>query len=487
MTNLPSISYFIPELILIGLILTTICLDFSSKLRKHILPVNILGVLFVGLFVWNSLGTNQNIFSYLYIIDSFSTFFKLIFVLTTFLILIASSASNELDEIGHPEYYTLMMTVLLGLMIMVSSTNLIMIYIGIETASLASYVLAGMKKGNKASNEASLKYVIFGSFASGIMLYGMSWLYGLAGSTDIYQIHESILNSSALLEDNFMIYVAILMLLSGVGYKISMVPFHYWTPDVYEGAPTPITAFFSIAPKAAGIGLFLRIMYSLFSESGNFADPDPILNVDWPFLIAVLAAGTMTIGNVLAVQQNNVKRILAYSSIAHAGYMLMCASILSVSAIKAIMFYLVIYLFMNLGAFFFAIFISNKCEVEDVEGYKGLGYKSPLMASLMVLLLVSLTGLPPTAGFIGKVYLFSALIESKTFYWLAVVGILNSVVSLFYYFKIVKVMWLDEPKDESKITPKLALSILIIICSIPTLVFGLKWDLLLEFINKINF
>jgi len=421
----------------------------------------------------------------LFIVDTFSHFFKFIFVITTLLVIIVSSASKELDEIGHPEYYTLIMTVLLGLMMMVSSTNLIMIYLAIETASLASYVLAGMKRGNKSSNEASLKYVIFGSFASGIMLYGMSWLYGLSGSTDIIQIHNSFF---VLAEDNFMIYVSILMVLAGVGYKISMVPFHYWTPDVYEGAPTPITAFFSIAPKAAGFGLFIRIMYSLFSDSGMMADSTTILNVDWPFLIAILAAGTMTIGNVLAIQQNNVKRILAYSSISHAGYMLMCGAIMSSNAIRAIMFYIVIYMFMNLGAFFYAIFISNKLGVENVDEYKGLGYKSPLMASIMVIFLVSLTGLPPTAGFVGKVYLFSALIESKTFYWLAVVGILNSVVSLFYYFNIARAMWLDEPKDDSVINPHPAISVIIIICSIPTILFGLKWGILHDFIyNSIIF
>ena len=199
---------------------------------------------------------------------------------------------------------------------------------------------------------------------------------------------ENKMDKLVLVEDNFMIYVSILMVLAGVGYKISMVPFHYWTPDVYEGAPTPVTAFFSIAPKAAGFGLFIRIMYSLFSESGTIANSTPILNVDWPFLIAILAAGTMTIGNVLAIQQNNVKRILAYSSISHAGYMLMCGAIMSNSAIKAILFYIVIYMFMNLGAFFYAIFISNKLGVENVDEYKGLGYKSPLMASIMVIFLM---------------------------------------------------------------------------------------------------
>jgi NADH-quinone oxidoreductase subunit N len=208
------------------------------------------------------------------------------------------------------------------------------------------------------------------------------------------------------------------------------------------------------------------------------------MNVDWPFLIGILAAGTMTIGNALAIQQNNVKRILAYSSIAHAGYMLMSASILSVSAVNAILFYLAIYLFMNLGAFFFAIFISNKLNVNTVEEYKGLGYRSPLMSSIMVILLVSLTGLPPTAGFIGKVYLFAALIESDSFYWLAVVGILNSVISLFYYFSIARSMWLDEPDDKTKINPHPAIGVIIIICSIPTILFGLKWGILHDFIYQ---
>tara|TARA_S200000501_G_C20865600_1_gene761804 strand:- start:1615 stop:3072 length:1458 start_codon:yes stop_codon:yes gene_type:complete len=481
LNNIQSLSFFIPELLIVGLIIATICFDFSSITRKLIYPLNLVGIIFVGLSLWSSFGTNEQIFMNLFIVDPFSHFFKILFVIAAFMIIVVSNVTKELDEVGHPEYYTLLMTVLLGLMLMVSSTNLIMIYIGIETASLASYVLAGMKRGDKTSNEASLKYVIFGSFASGIMLYGMSWLYGLSGSTDISIIHDSLFT---LAEDNFMIYVSILMLLSGIGYKISMVPFHYWTPDVYEGSPTPVTAFFSIAPKAAGLGLFIRVIYSLFSETGSLADSSTILDVEWPFLIAVLATGTMTIGNLLAIQQNNVKRILAYSSIAHAGYMLMCGAILSANAINAILFYLVIYLFMNLGAFSFAIFISNKLNVENIEDYKGLGYKSPLMASIMVLFLVSLTGLPPTAGFIGKVYLFAALIESNSFYWLAVVGILNSVVSLFYYFNIARSMWLDEPNDDSKISPHFAISIIIIICSIPTMLFGIKWGILHDFIYE---
>tara|TARA_B000000557_G_scaffold259405_1_gene255187 strand:- start:240 stop:1697 length:1458 start_codon:yes stop_codon:yes gene_type:complete len=481
LSNIESLSYFLPELLVVILILLTICFDFTKSTRKLIFIVNAIGTLAVAGLLLSSFGINEKIFLNLFVVDPFSHFFKLIFVFAVFFVIIVSNYTKELNDVGMPEYYTLLMTVLLGLMLMVSSTNLIMIYVGIETASLASYVLAGMKRGDKTSNEASLKYVIFGSFASGIMLYGMSWLYGISGSTDIIAIHESL---NVLSDDNFMIYVAILMLLSGIGYKISMVPFHYWTPDVYEGSPTPVTAFFSIAPKAAGIGLFLRVFYSLFSETGDIASNTTIMNVDWPFLIGILAAGTMTIGNALAIQQNNVKRILAYSSIAHAGYMLMSASILSVSAVNAILFYLAIYLFMNLGAFFFAIFISNKLNVNTVEEYKGLGYRSPLMSSIMVILLVSLTGLPPTAGFIGKVYLFAALIESDSFYWLAVVGILNSVISLFYYFSIARSMWLDEPDDKTKINPHPAIGVIIIICSIPTILFGLKWGILHDFIYQ---
>tara|TARA_B100000029_G_scaffold507856_1_gene593424 strand:- start:525 stop:1724 length:1200 start_codon:yes stop_codon:yes gene_type:complete len=392
-----------------------------------------------------------------------------------------SKYSSEIKNIDKGEYYTLLLTVLLGLMLMVSSMNLIMIYLAIETVSIASYILAGMKTADKASNEASLKYVIFGSFASGIMLYGMSWLYGISGSTNIIEIHNSLLG---LWEDSFTIYMAIIFILAGIGYKISMVPFHYWTPDVYEGAPTPITAFFSVAPKAAGIAMFIRVMHHLFTENGFVADIHPILNVEWQFLVAVLAAGTMTIGNFLAIQQTNVKRILAYSSIAHAGYMLMSATILSENAVKAIMFYLVVYLFMNLGAFIFAIFISNKLDIEDVDDYKGLGFRTPLNASLMVLFLVSLTGLPPTAGFIGKVYLFSALIESQSFYWLAVVGILNSVVSLYYYFNIARSLWLDESEEKDTILPHPVIGIILFICCIPTVVFGLKWDSLTRFIDS---
>lgn len=481
MGNVESLAYFIPEILVIGLILVVIIFDLFKDLKILIFPVVIGGLVFTGFCLYYTQGISESIFLDMIVVDSYSHFFKYLFIIATLFITVVSKHSLEVKKIDQGEYFTLLLTVLLGLMLMVSSMNLIMIYLAIEVVSIASYILAGMKTANKASNEASLKYVIFGSFASGIMLYGMSWLYGISGSTNIVDIHDSLMGLG---EDNFTIYMSIIFLLAGIGYKISMVPFHYWTPDVYEGAPTPITAFFSVAPKAAGIALFIRVMHHLFTVNGVVADTQPILNVDWQFLIAVLSAGTMTIGNFLAIQQKNVKRILAYSSIAHAGYMLMAATILSENAVKAIMFYLVVYLFMNLGAFIFAIFISNKLGVENVDEYKGVGFRTPLNACLMVIFLVSLTGLPPSAGFVGKVYLFSALIESKTFYWLAVVGILNSVVSLFYYFNIAKSLWLEDPTDEGFIKPHPAIGTIIFICCIPTVLFGLKWDSLTRFIDS---
>jgi len=332
-------------------------------------------------------------------------------------------------------------------------------------------------KNDRKSNESSLKYVIFGAFASGLMLYGFSWLYGLSGSTDLQEIRTALLA----VNHPLVIYMAIIFVLAGIGYKISMVPFHFWTPDVYEGAPTTITAFLSVAPKAAGFALLIRFFSDTFSIGGVL----PVADVNWPLLIAMLSAATMTFGNFIAVQQNNVKRMLAYSSIAHAGYMLMAFAVLSERSVAAIMIYLVMYLFMNLGAFYVLIFAEDKLNAHKFDDWNGFGKKAPLMAVLMTFLLIGLTGLPPTAGFVGKLYLFAVIINSKQLLWLAIIGVLNSVVSLFYYFRLVKSMWLqDTDENLEKVHVPAAISWIVVIMTIPVLLLGLYWTPLYNFIEK---
>ena len=481
MSNLTSLSYYIPELIIIISILMVIVLDVIPSFKKYTFHLSLGAILLAGIFLWQTYGEAQSLFMGMISIDPFSHFFKIIFLLSTFSIILISRYEKQLDRNYSGEYNAMLLIVLLGMFLMSSSINLIMIYLSIELVSIPSYILAGMLVNDKESNEASLKYVIFGSFASGLMLFGLSILYGITGSTDIAVITSSLQS----LEFPLTIYFPLILILAGFGYKISMVPFHFWTPDVYEGAPTPITAFLSVAPKAAGFAILIRIFYTMFTIDGSVTATLPLSNINWPALIAVVSAITMTLGNLLAIQQEDVKRLLAYSSISHVGFMLMAFAIVSPEAVRAIMFYLFIYLFMNLSAFYMAIFASNKFKAHHIEDWNGLSKKNPILCAFMVLTLISLSGLPPTAGFVGKFYIFAELFKHQQFYWLAIVAILNSVVSLYYYFKIVKSMYLDEYEgSDDKIEAHPVVNWSIILFSAQNILFFLYWEPLIGFIEK---
>ena len=425
--------------------------------------------------------SGEYIFNKMLIDDMFSFYFNSIILLSTFSIIVVSRYSKELNDEYRIEYNVLLLVVLLGMFLMTSSINLVMIYLSLELVSIPSYILAGMLKSDKKSNEAALKYVIFGSFSSGLMLIGFSWLYGLSGSTNIYEVYSSL----SLLDDQSAVLLSILFILVGFGYKVSMVPFHYWTPDVYEGSPITVTAFLSAAPKAAGFALFIRTFFVLFSDSGTFLGSSPILDINWPLLLAILSGATMTIGNLLALRQDNVKRMLAYSTISHVGFMLMALCAMNVEAIAGIMFYLLMYSFMNLSAFYMVLFASNKLNAVNVDDWNGLAFRTPILSAFMVISLVSLAGLPPTSGFIGKVYLFRSLFYDKEFFWLAIVGILNSVVSLYYYFRIVKAMYFKKSEETSMINAHPVIYWSIILLSSQNLIFYLYWSDLYEFLLSI--
>ena len=483
MSNLSSIAHYIPELILVVIILTVIVIDLVPSLKDFKFHVTFAGLGFVALALFSSHGTKVSIFMDLIVVDPFSHFFKWMFVVSTVSILLISRYSVEVEEENHVEYISLMLMILLGLFLMSSSVNLLMIYLAVELVSIPSYILAGMKKNDRASNEASLKYVIFGSFASGLMLFGLSWLYGISGSTNIAEIHTALLTNG----NPFLVYISLLLIIVGFGYKIAMAPFHYWTPDVYEGSPTPVTAFFSIGPKAAGFAIMIRVFYSLFTHEGGLDATASLYGINWTLIFAVLAAITMTIGNFLALHQENVKRLLAFSSISHVGFMLIGFSVIGTEPLSAVLFYLVIYFFMTLSAFYIAIFVKNKLGADTIDGWKGLANRNPFMAGFMVISLVSLAGLPPTAGFVGKFYLLSVLFRAKTFYWLAVVAILNSVVSLYYYFKIVKSMYFLNDGEEVSNEPLEAnpyIKWTAVLFSAQTLLFYFYWTPLIEFINR---
>ena len=408
---------------------------------------------------------------------------KIVIILSTLLVIVASWVNDELEKYRKGEYFTIMGIMVMGLFLMTSSIDIIMLYISIEVVSIMSFVLAAYLKLDTRSNEAGLKYVIYGAFSSGVMLFGLSIVYGLAGSTNYFAIQDTLssLDGSA----SPALIMALLMIFAGFGYKISSVPFHFWTPDVYEGSPSTITAYLSVAPKAAGFAMIIRFFHQVFSDSiGLTSNAIGSTDLPWPEIIGVLAVVTMTMGNLVAIQQKSIKRMLAYSSIAHAGYMMLALPVLSMEAVESVMIYLFIYVFMNLGAFFIVIFVKNKTGGESFEDFEGLGWKMPIVGAFMTLFMLSLTGLPPTAGFVGKLYIFKTLVGAGSeFLWLVVAGGVNSVISLYYYFHVVKVMFLGGKRSDVITYPPSTMFGLMIFTAVPSLLLGLYWNPLASWVK----
>ena len=333
MNNLNSLAFFWPELLLSVTILTAIIADlFYSRKDSFKVAFWSLGGMFLTYIAIRIQDVEPtSLFMNTVAHDPFSQFFKILILISTAVVMLMSLVSGELKKYRIGEYFSIMTIMTFGLFLMSSSIDVLMVYLSIEIVSIMSFFLAGYLKRNSLSNEASLKYVIYGAFSSGIMLYGLSILFGLTGSTNFFEMQKAI--SMLGTESNPALVLSTVFILVGFGYKISAVPFHFWTPDVYEGSPTTITAFLSVAPKAAGFALFLRMFFFVFTDGGSFNAVNPILNVDWTFLLAVLSAATMTVGNVLALRQENVKRMLAYSTISHVGFMLMFILMCRISVI----------------------------------------------------------------------------------------------------------------------------------------------------------
>ena len=486
MTNLQSLEFFIPELILTITILAALITDLFVKKSKTNMIGWVLGVglVVVGLSVHNlSSVPPTTLFLDMIVIDPFSSFMKIVIILSTLLVIVASWVNDELEKYRKGEYFTVMGIMVMGLFLMTSSVDIIMLYISIEVVSIMSFVLAAYLKLDTRSNEAGLKYVIYGAFSSGVMLFGLSIVYGLAGSTNYFAIQDTLssLDGSA----NPALIMALLMIFAGFGYKISSVPFHFWTPDVYEGSPSTITAYLSVAPKAAGFAMIIRFFHQVFSDSiGLTSNAIGSTDLPWPEIIGVLAVVTMTMGNLVAIQQESIKRMLAYSSIAHAGYMMLALPVLSMEAVESVMIYLFIYVFMNLGAFFIVIFVKNKTGGESFEDFEGLGWKMPIVGAFMTLFMLSLTGLPPTAGFVGKLYIFKTLVGAGSeFLWLVVAGGVNSVISLYYYFHVVKVMFLGGKRSDVITYPPSTMFGLMIFTAVPSLLLGLYWNPLASWVK----
>jgi len=485
-TLLQDLHFFYPEITLTVTILLVLLAEIMTKPdNKLVIPIlSLAGLLVSAYFSYLLFNVHSRfLFNNMIVVDKLGVFFRVFFSLSTVIIVILSYGTFKRSG----EYYALLLSAVLGMYLMASSTHIAMIILSLEIVGISCYVLAGYRRYELRSSEASLKYMLYGAVSTGVMLYGFSFLYGMTGETNLYAIRAAVPFARI---DSLMFFTAVLFILAGIGYKIAMVPFHFWCPDVYEGSPTPVTTFLSVVPKVAGIALLARFLFGCLSEQ-LAADVErwfAVMDIDLPFLVAVLSAVTMTLGNLAAIGQRNVKRLLAYSSIAHAGYILMGFALFTGEGLKAVLAYVIVYMFMNFGAFIVVDAVASRLKSENIEDYRGLSTRAPFLAFALAVFLVALTGIPPTAGFIGKFLLFSAVIHGKL-YWLAVIGVLNSVVSLFYYFRIAKAMYLSgRPADTSRLSFSKIHLTLAAAMMIPTLYFGIFWSPLIAWTSfGINF
>ncbi|MFN7996408.1 MAG: NADH-quinone oxidoreductase subunit N [Bryobacteraceae bacterium] len=392
--------------------------------------------------------------------DGFAIFFNWIFIVATVIVAIVSYKYLEIEGEHHGEYYGLLMFAQTGMFFLAAGKDLVTLFIGLELMALSFYVMVGFLRTEKRSNEAAMKYLLLGAFSSGFLAYGFSIMYGIAGSTKLADIAAAIGARSAL---DPMVFLALATTSVGLLFKISAVPFHMWAPDAYEGAPTTVTAYLSVASKAASIAFLLRI----------FMGPLATAREAWEPILSFVAVATMTVGNLAAINQTNIKRLLAYSSISHAGYMLLGLIAGNNTGIKGIAVYVMVYTFMNLGAFLVLVALRRKGIIgEDLDDISGLMQKSPGYALLMLVFLLSLAGIPPTAGFLGKYYIFLSLIETRH-YVLAVIATLYVAVAIYYYFRIVRAVFVREMTEKAPLATSMGLRLALGVSGVLTLAIGI--------------
>ncbi|MFT5475278.1 MAG: NADH-quinone oxidoreductase subunit N [Planctomycetota bacterium] len=476
-THLEGLAAISPELTLLLFSLTILVVDLTRFGREARIVgwLTIVGLAATAVQLIAAFDDpNQTVFG-LVTVDRFGNFFKLFTVAAVAVVVffVMNDRRERKRDIG--EYFFLLTGAAIGIFFMVGTNNLLLLMLGLELLSLASYALAGFHKGEKRSAEAAMKYVVFGGLSAGMMLYGISLLYGLTGTLDLTVMASATGDglprslAGAIQDSPAAVAVSIVLILAGFCYKVSVAPFHFWAPDVYEGAPTPVTTFLAVASKAAGFGALLRFIGVLFAAPAT-QEAVAAYGLQVGQLIAILAAVTMTLGNLAALNQDSVKRMLAYSSIAHAGYILMGVVAMSAAGFEAAMVYMGAYYFMNLGAFGFLLYFEGVTGKSTYESLKGMGWRAPVASIAMVAFLVSLTGLPPSVGFYGKYALFAAC-WADGFRWLVVVAALNSVVSLFYYMRVAKVLFLSQPSEKSA-APQPAMTGLLVVMAVLTVLFG---------------
>jgi NADH-quinone oxidoreductase subunit N len=454
-----TIVLLLPELILLVWALLVLGLDLVVKKAKDALAYLALAGLApaVGAAIYLLLqGTNQSLVGGMVRVDAYALYFKIIACLAAGLVILASMEYMKARTRYRSEFYGLLLLATLAMSLMAASSNLIMIYLSIEFMSLTSYVLVGYFRDDPKSSEGGLKYFLFGAVTSALMLYGMSLMYGATGTTDLNEIANTMAAMSASTGPmRFLILPAMLFMLAGFSFKIALVPFHQWSPDAYEGAPTPVATLLSVGPKAMGFAILIRVLLIAL----------PLFYIDWVAILMGISLVTMTLGNLTAMRQTNIKRMLAYSSIAQAGYILI--GLVSVGpsgtiGINGMLLYLLAYLFTNAGAFIAVIAFSHVTNSDEIADYAGLVRRAPVVAAAMVVFFMSLAGLPPTAGFVGKLLVFGSAVQAG-YYYLAVIAVVNSVISVVYYFNIVRQMFFLPPPTEERLSlPRFPIAAVII-------------------------
>jgi NADH-quinone oxidoreductase subunit N len=435
-----NVIALLPEMIIAGFACLILMFDLLlPKGKKEPLAwFTLAGVALAAYATYRIRYAEISAFADTFLVDAYSNYFKFFFYLIVIITVLISRAYLKQDRIHLGEYYHFVLLVLTGMMVMVSATDLITIYMGLELVSVTLYIMVAMKRYDARSTEAGLKYFILGSFSSAVLLYGMSIIYGVTGSTNLSVIGATLAETGA----NPSVTVGVILLVVGLAFKVAAAPFHMWAPDVYEGAPTPITAFMSVGPKAAAFAVTLRLLIEAFGP----------VKADWEAILVVIAVLTMAVGAIIALVQTSLKRMLAYSSIGHAGYALIGVIVGDALGTFSVMYYLAVYAVMNLGAFGIMIMLRNGGTMgEELDDLKGLSKTHPWAALYMLVFMFSLAGIPPTAGFIAKFYIFMAAV-SAGYVWLAVVGALLAAVSAFYYIRVVVVMYFQEPDGEHVLT-----------------------------------
>lgn len=470
MTALESLGFLRSELILVGASVVILVLDFFITRKVRLGWLAVISI-FAAILIPVPFYPPRELFSGYFILDPFTHFFKMAALLAVGLTLLASLSYEKMPENGRGEFYVLLLVSAFLLILMGGANNLLMIFLTIESVSLTSYLLVGLQKFDKRSSESALKYVLFGAVSSAVMLFGMSLLFGATGSIWLAEIASRLAGAGTpVLALGF---AGFAFLLVGIGFKISMAPFHMWAPDVYQGAATPVSAFLTVAPKTLGFAVMARVLFVALPQAA----------AHWNHLLAWLAILTMTLGNLIAVSQVDVKRLLAYSSVAQAGYILAALSLRTSLGLDAVLIYLAAYLFTNLGAFFTVLAVERQTGSNRLDAYNGLSQKNPFLAAAMTIFMLSLAGIPPLAGFIGKVYIFASALDAKAVGLAVVIG-LNSAVAAFYYFKLVKAMYLTPAESSGTLSNPIPVRMAVTATLLGTLFLGLFPTYLIHIVRQ---